>query len=93
MKPVLCLPLVGLVTLIAISCSGDPTGPRSPPDLIMELPRSLSQAELDLIEADNTFALKLFREIDAHEAAGSNIFVSPLSVNMGPRDDVQRCRR
>ena len=82
MKPVLCLPLVGLITLIAISCFSDPTGPGSLPALITELPRSLSQAELNLIEADNAFALKLFREIDAQEAAGSNIFVSPLSVSM-----------
>ena len=82
MKPVLCLPLVGLITLIAISCFGDPTGPGALPALITELPRSLSQAELALIEADNAFALKLFREIDAQEAPDSNIFVSPLSVSM-----------
>ena len=46
------------------------------------MPRSLSQAELALIEADNAFALKLFREIEAQEAIDSNIFVSPLSVSM-----------
>ena len=82
MKRVRSLQLLGLITLIAISCHGDPTGPGSVPALITELPRSLSQAELDLIEADNAFALKLFREIDAYEAASSNIFVSPLSVSM-----------
>ena len=82
MKRVLCLPLVGFITLIAISCFGDPTGPGSPSALITELPRSLSQAELDLIEANNAFAFKLFREIEAQEEAGSNIFVSPLSVSM-----------
>ena len=82
MKPVLCLPLVGLVTLIAVSCFGNPTGPGSLPALITALPRSLSQAELALIEADNKFALTLFREIDAHETPGANVFVSPLSVSM-----------
>ena len=82
MKRVRFLPLVGLITLIGISCHSDPMGPGSPPGLITELPRSLSQAELDLIEADNAFALKLFREIDAQEAATANIFVSPLSVSM-----------
>ena len=82
MKRVRLLPLVGLITLIGISCHSDPTGPGSPPALIVELPRSLSQAELDLIEAGNAFALKLFREIDAQEAANANIFVSPLSVSM-----------
>ncbi len=82
MERVRLLPLAGLITLIAISCHGDPMGPGSPPSLITELPRSLSQAELDLIEAGNAFALKLFREIDAQEAATANIFVSPLSVSM-----------
>ncbi len=82
MERVRLLPLAGLITLIAISCHGDPMGPGSLPSLITELPRSLSQAELDLIEADNAFALKLFREIDAQEAANANIFVSPLSVSM-----------
>jgi serpin B len=82
MKPVLCLPLVGLTILTAVSCFGDPTGLGSLPALITELPRSLSQAELALIEADNAFALKLFREIEAHESASANIFVSPLSVSM-----------
>ncbi len=82
MKPVLCLPLVALIILTAVSCFGDPTGPGSLPALITELPRSLSQAELALIEADNRFALKLFREIDAQAASDSNIFVSPLSVSM-----------
>jgi len=82
MKPVLCLPLVGLITLIAASCFGNPTGPGSLPALITQLPRSLSQAELALIEAGNNFALTLFREIDAHETAHTNIFVSPLSISM-----------
>ncbi len=82
MKPVLCLPLVGLITLIAISCFGDPTGPGPAPELITVLPRSLSHAELSLIEADNAFALKLFQEIAAQQAPDSNIFVSPLSIGM-----------
>ena len=82
MKTVRFLSLVGLITLVGISCHGNPTGLGSLPSLISELPRSLSQAELDLIEADNAFALKLFREIDAQEAATANIFVSPLSVSM-----------
>jgi len=46
-----------------------------------ELPRELSLAESNLIEADNRFALKLFREIN-REVGDSNIFISPLSVAM-----------
>jgi serpin B len=41
----------------------------------------LSLAEGKLIEADNAFALKLFREINRQEG-DTNIFVSPLSIAM-----------
>jgi serpin B len=70
-----------LVALGLASCS-DVTGPSPAPAVIAELPRALSQAERDLIEADQAFALKLFREIDAAAAPDSNVFVSPLSVSM-----------
>jgi len=46
-----------------------------------ELPRDLSIAETQLIEADNRFAFKLFREINRMEG-DTNIFISPLSVAM-----------
>jgi serpin B len=57
------------------ACGGDPVGP------IDGLPRNLDVAELSLIESDNRFALKLFREISA-EQPGTNLFISPLSVAM-----------
>ncbi len=44
-----------------------------------ELPRDLSVAEGQLIDADNRFAFKLFREINRLEG-DTNIFISPLSV-------------
>ena len=44
-----------------------------------ELPRDLSIAENQLIEADNRFAFKLFREINRMEG-DTNIFISPLSA-------------
>lgn len=64
----------GLVT----ACT-DGTGPG--PEPITELPRQLSIAEGELVEADNTFAFKLFKEINDQEG-DKNIFVSPLSVAM-----------
>lgn len=57
-------------------CSGDPLGP------IDNLPRDLSSAELRLIEVDNSFALKLFREVNTQDTTGGNLFISPLSVAM-----------
>jgi serpin B len=52
------------------------------PTPITELPRPLSVAEERLVEADNRFAFKLFREINAQDTTEGNIFVSPLSVGM-----------
>jgi serpin B len=49
---------------------------------IEELPRPLTTAELQLVDADNRFAFKLFREVSMQEAAGANVFISPLSVGM-----------
>jgi serine protease inhibitor len=49
--------------------------------LIAGLPRELSIAEGKLIQADNRFAFKLFREIN-EQAGDSNVFISPLSVAM-----------
>jgi serpin B len=60
---------------LAAAC-GDAFGP------ITELPRQLTVAETKLIEADNRFAFKLFKEINQQEDPDSNIFISPLSVGM-----------
>ncbi len=49
---------------------------------IDELPRELSLAETKLIDADNRFAFKLFREVTTQEDDGANVFISPLSVGM-----------
>ncbi len=63
--------------ILLVSC--DLFGPGD--DLITGLPRELSIAEGKLIQADNTFAFNLFREIN-EQAGDSNIFISPLSVAM-----------
>lgn len=68
-----------MVLFAFLSC-GESTGP-APGDPIPGLPRELSIAESKLVEADNAFAFKLFREINLEEG-DKNIFVSPLSVAM-----------
>jgi serine protease inhibitor len=74
-----------VLSLVAVAAAGlltactDGIGPN--PEPIAELPRQLSIAEGELIEADNTFAFKLFKEINEQEG-DKNIFVSPLSVAM-----------
>jgi serpin B len=49
----------------------EPTGPL----------RELSSAEAQIVEADNSFGLKLFKNINA-ETPDSNVFISPLSISM-----------
>ncbi len=68
-----------LVTLLA-ACDGDPVGPGTEP--ITELPRALTVAERDIIEASNTFALDLLREVRTLDADSPNTFLSPLSASM-----------
>jgi serine protease inhibitor len=68
-----------LVAALAVRCSDGPVGPAAE---ITQLPRDLTPAEQELIESDNAFGLKLFREIHAQEDAGKNLFISPLSVAM-----------
>jgi serpin B len=43
--------------------------------------RDLTLAEMQLVESDNSFGLKLFREVNTQEGV-KNIFISPLSVSM-----------
>jgi serine protease inhibitor len=43
--------------------------------------RELSSSETKLVEADNSFGLKLFKNINA-ETPDSNVFISPLSISM-----------
>lgn len=43
--------------------------------------RELTQVEKRLVQADNTFGLNLFREINS-EDSDENLFISPLSVSM-----------
>jgi serpin B len=45
-------------------------------------PRDLTALEKRLVQSDNQFGLKLFKEINQQEAATKNIFISPLSVSM-----------
>jgi serpin B len=57
-------------------------GPNPPGvDRIAGLPRQLSVTEENLIQADNRFAFKLFRNINQQQA-DENVFISPLSVAM-----------
>jgi serine protease inhibitor len=68
-----------LVAAFLVRCSDEAIGP---PADITQLPRDLTAAEQALIQSDNAFGLKLFREIHAQEEPGKNLFISPLSVAM-----------
>lgn len=65
-----------LMVALCLQCTDKPT--QSPPT---SQPIDLSEAEKALIESDNEFGLKLFRQINAIQG-DSNIFISPLSISM-----------
>ena len=64
-----------LIGIFSLQCSKKPisTKPDVPPDL--------SLVEKKLIESDNSFGLKLFKEM-VQEEKHENVFISPLSVSM-----------
>jgi serine protease inhibitor len=71
--------LVASLAVLASSClfNNDPFVPPPP----VPPPRELTVTERNLVNADNAFGFKLFREICGRDSGG-NVFVSPLSVSM-----------
>ncbi len=71
--------LVLLISILLLQCSKKPMGNKQdvPDDPIPDLP----SVEKRLIESDNKFGLKLFRELNKDEK-DLNVFISPLSVAM-----------
>jgi serine protease inhibitor len=72
MSKVLTAILVLCIGIGFMQCTGNTTSP---------IPRELTKAEKQLVESDNKFGLKLFKEINK-AAKDSNVFISPLSVSM-----------
>ncbi|UCB53045.1 MAG: serpin family protein, partial [Candidatus Zixiibacteriota bacterium] len=67
--------LVVLIAAAVMQCSNNPTAT----DRVAS--RELTASEKLLVESDNKFGLKLFREI-VKEDNDQNVFISPLSVSM-----------
>lgn len=76
-KLIAFVPVIGFA--VACGGGGNSLGPMGP---IEVLPRELTSAELALVEADNSFAMHLFRAVEAQANADENLFISPLSVSM-----------
>ena len=69
----------GALLLIASTGCDLLTGPPDGVDEITELPRALSAAEVQVIEASNRFAFGLLAQANS---PGENLFLSPLSASM-----------
>ena len=67
--------LIVCLSLVALKCTVNPI----PADLEGDNPFSNSQREI--VQANNTFGLKLFRELNTIDG-DKNLFLSPLSVSM-----------
>ena len=70
-----------LALLLLTACGTTDPGGDQPP-LLSELPRSLSPAEVRVVEGANSFAFNLLREATASLPPDSNVFLSPLSASM-----------
>ncbi|MCK4446431.1 MAG: serpin family protein, partial [Candidatus Marinimicrobia bacterium] len=66
------------IGFLILQCTKNPTKNDEPADKNI---RELSIAEKELVESDNKFGLKLFKEINKQDQ-DKNIFISPLSVSM-----------
>lgn len=66
--------------VVATACN-QPMSPHGQAAKLTELPRPLSAAEIDVRDASNTFAFRLFERASA-AAPGDNVFLSPLSVSL-----------
>jgi serine protease inhibitor len=69
--------LILTVTLVLSAC-GDPSGPPTP---LQNLPRQLTVAEQQIVQASNTFSFDLLKQVRANDT-GDNVFLSPLSASM-----------
>ena len=77
----LSLALVSGLGLIALGGCSDTSGP-DPVTRIEALPRALTDAEREVIEAGDSFAFDFLARLAASEDAGVNLFVSPFSASM-----------
>jgi serine protease inhibitor len=66
-----------IIGITLLQCSKNPLSTNKD----KEIPIDLASAEKRLVESDNKFGLKLFREI-VKEEKDKNVFISPLSVSM-----------
>lgn len=67
------------VVLLGTGCDSNVSGPADGPK--GELPRELTDGEVNLIEADQSFSYDIFRRTAAYDDE-ENIFISPLSISM-----------
>ena len=76
MKKLLTLLGLIIISFTLFFCSKNST---SPDDNTFK--RELTSVEKSIVEADNKFGLKIFREI-INEEQNKNVFISPLSISM-----------
>lgn len=66
------------IALFLMTCQSDVIGPG---EINGELPRELTEAEKQLIEADQSFSYDIFRQTVSYDNEEENLFISPLSIS------------
>lgn len=69
-------------TFTVTACSDAGTGPSTrAPELLTALPRALTVAEIEVVQSNNDFALRMLGTL-AKDEPDSNLVISPLSISM-----------
>ena len=76
MKRILYVILLLAIIILLMQCTKNSTVP-----VVIEPTHQLSNLEKKVIEADNIFGIKLFKQI-VNEEIDKNVFISPLSISM-----------
>jgi len=69
--------IIPFLVLLTVCCNTTPFEPES------QTPRELTTLEKQLVQSDNTFGFKIFKNLDSSsEETEKNVFISPLSISM-----------
>ena len=72
--------VVVVTAALALAACSQATEPHGPPAELRDLPRDLSSAELQLIDASNSFSFALWNKVSGSQR-DENVFISPLSAS------------
>jgi serine protease inhibitor len=81
-RPLWILAMTGVAISLGSCDSPTASAADAAPELITELPRALTQGEIEAVSASNDFSFRLLSEVRGDATSGANVFLSPFSVSV-----------